>query len=104
MKLTDGDLSFTGQTIGMRFPLEVPQGATIVHAYVQFAAKGVNTEPTTLTIEGEANDNAPPYTTKSWNITNRPRTLAAASWAPPAWTGSGAAGPAQRTPDLSTVI
>jgi hypothetical protein len=104
MKLTDGDLSFTGKTIGMRFPLEVPQGATIVQAYVQFTAKGANAEPTTLTIDGEADDSAPPYMTKSWNITNRPRTLAAVPWAPPAWTGSGIAGAAQRTPDLSTVI
>jgi hypothetical protein len=37
------------------------------------------------------------------NVTSRPRTAAAASWSPAAWT-AGQAGADQRTPDLSSVV
>jgi hypothetical protein len=104
VKLTDSNLNFTGKIIGLRFPLAVPQGATIVQAYVQFTSEEGNTVPTTVTIEGEDNDSASPFMAKSRNITSRLRTLAAVSWAPPVWVGGGVAGPEQRTPDLSAVI
>jgi hypothetical protein len=104
VKLTDSNLNFSGKIIGLRFPLAVPQGATIVQAYVQFTSEEGNTVPTTVTIEGEGDDNALPFVAKSRNVTNRPRTLAAVSWAPPVWVGGGVAGPGQRTPDLSAVI
>jgi hypothetical protein len=104
VKLTDSNLNFSGKIIGLRFPLAIPQGVTIAQAYVQFTSEEGNTVPTTVTIEGEGDDNAAPFMAKSRNITNRPRTLAAVSWAPPVWVGGGVAGPGQRTPDLSTVI
>mgnify|MGYP000152098867 CR=1 FL=1 len=47
------------QTIGLRFQgVTVPQGATIVSAYVQFQADEGDSEPTELTLWGEAVDDA----------------------------------------------
>jgi hypothetical protein len=92
------------QTVGMRFArLGVPAGATVTGAYVQFVADESQSEATALTIRGQAADNAPAFTTASRNVSSRAATSAAVSWQPPAWT-AGAAGAAQRTPDLASVV
>ncbi len=99
------------QTVGMRFSgVEILQGTTIVNAYVQFQVDETSSEPTNLSIEGEAVDHAATFTASSGNISSRPRTTAAVSWPPPPsttiapWTTIGEAGPDQRTPDIASVI
>jgi hypothetical protein len=93
------------QTVGLRFVgLTIPQGAEILAAYVQFTVDASTSEATSLTIDGQAVDNAPTFSSAGFGISSRARTSAAASWFPEAWTPSGAAGPAQRTPDLSAVL
>ena len=93
------------QTVGMRFAgVAIPQGATIVAAYVQFQASEASSEATSLRIEGQAADNALSFASVSRNITSRSRTSASASWAPAPWTAVGEAGPGQRTPDLAPVL
>ena len=93
------------QTVGLRFPgIGVPQGATIVDAYVQFQVDEVNSGATALTIRGQDADNAVTFTTVSNSIASRPTTGASVGWSPPAWTSVGAAGADQRTPNLAAVI
>ena len=104
---SDLELTFddSNQTVGMRFNgVNIPQGATITGAYVQFQVDETGSTATSLTIQGQAANNASTFTTANNNISSRPRTTASASWAPVAWSNIGEAGPDQRTPDLSSVI
>lgn len=95
----------TPQTVGLRFrAVGVPQGATITNAYVQFQAAAVTTGAASLTVAGQAADNAPTFTTDPGNIATRPRTSATVNWTPAAWTQAGARGADQRTPDLKAVL
>jgi len=92
------------QVVGMRFTdISIPNGAMITNAYVQFQAAKTDSVATSLTLRGQASDNAPTFTTATSNISSRPLTAASVPWTPAAWT-QGAQGPAQRTPDLSAVL
>ena len=100
----DNSLTSNPQTVGMRFTgLQIPPGATITAAYIQFVAKEAQSESTNVTIQGQAADNAAIFASTSGNISTRARTTAATTWIPAAWT-AGAGGAAQRTPDLTSVI
>ncbi|MBT8250665.1 MAG: hypothetical protein KJN81_10415, partial [Acidimicrobiia bacterium] len=93
------------QTVGIRFAsVNIPKGASIANAYVQFQVDEINTEPTNLTIRGQAADNPPTFTSTAYSISARPTTAAGANWSPPAWSTVGAAGLDQRTPPLNAVI
>jgi hypothetical protein len=93
------------QTVGMRFGgTAIPVGATIVNAYIQFQTDETQSVATSLTIQGEDADNAGSFLRLTGNISSRPRTAAAVSWSPPAWTTAGEAGPDQRTPNIASVI
>ncbi|WP_417914069.1 CehA/McbA family metallohydrolase [Candidatus Electronema sp. JM] len=100
------DTTTTGnQYVGMRFAnLGIPQGATITNAYIQFTVDEKNSGATTLTIKGQAADNAATFTTASNNVSSRPTTTASVSWTPAAWNTVGAAGADQRTPDLKDIV
>jgi sugar lactone lactonase YvrE len=110
MDLTSSDLELgteggSPQTVGMRFNnLNIPQGATIVEAYIQFTVDETDSGETSVVIRGEAADNAAEFSSTSNNITSRPQTAASVSWEPPAWTTVGAAGEDQRTPDIAPII
>jgi hypothetical protein len=109
MRLTSGDLDLTldgsYQTVGIRFNgLPIPRGARIANAYVQFEVRDATSSPTSLKIQGQSDDNAPTFAATTGNISSRSRTAAFATWSPPAWTSSGAAGPDQRTPNFATVV
>jgi hypothetical protein len=93
------------QTVGLRFgPLDIPKGARIESAYVQFQADETHSGPTSLRIEGQAVGNAPPFVESVGNVSSRARTATFVDWNPVAWTSTGEAGPDQQTPDLSEVI
>lgn len=100
------DSSTTGnQYVGMRFTnLGIPQGATITNAYIQFTVDETNSGATSLTIKGQAADNAATFTTASNNISSRATTTASVSWTPAAWNTVGAAGADQQTPDLKDIV
>jgi hypothetical protein len=89
-------MRFTGVTI--------PKGASIVNAWVQFRVDETGSSATSVSIQGQAVDNAATFTTSASNVTSRPRTVASVNWAPGAWTAVGDAGAAQRTPNLASVI
>ena len=109
IRSTDLDLVRSGgeQTVGLRFNgVSIPQNATIVDAYIQFNAHGLHSEATSLTLAGEATDNAATFVNNiAGNISTRPRTTASVSWPLiPAWTVIGEADLDQRTPDLTPII
>ena len=108
---TNGDIELgTGAfnlpvTAGLRFTgVQIPKGATIVDANVQFTADETGNRTTNLTVRAERADNSAAITTSAFNISNRPRTSASVAWAPPAWQTVGAAGPGQLTPNLASVV
>jgi len=94
------------QTIGLRFPkLDVPPGATVLTAWIQLTSDQAQSEPTSLTIRGNAADNAATFSTKKANVTSRPRTTASVAWSDvPPWTLAGETGPAERTPELWPIV
>ena len=109
VSLSSSDLEMiqdsSAQTVGIRFAgIEVPQGATIVDAYLQFQVDEKDTGETTLEIRGEAVDDAATFSSSSFDITSRAVTSASSTWSPPAWSTVGEAGAAQQTSDLTAVV
>ncbi len=94
------------QQVGLRFTnVTIPQGTTILNAYVQFTVDETTSETTTLTIQGEAKDNPVTfgYSTAT-KISTRSRTTSSVSWSPSAWLTFNESGMDQRTPDLSPIL
>jgi hypothetical protein len=107
--LTSTDLDLTtdrvDQTVGVRFYcVDVPNGASIVTAYVQFQVDETGSGAASFTIRGEAADYAAPFTAATYGISSRLTTAAAVSWSPEPWTKAGDAGARQRTPELGPII
>lgn len=93
------------QLVGLRFNrLSIPQGATITRAYVQFTVDEAKNVTGSLTIKGQAVDNAPAFAKVASNVSSRAATATSVNWTPPAWTVVGAAGVDQQTPDLKAVV
>jgi hypothetical protein len=93
------------QKVGVRFMgVSIPQGATIVNAYVQFKAGNISSYSTNLSIQGDANANAQAFASTAQNISSRTRTTGIVNWSPSSWLKIGEAGPAQLTPNLAPII
>jgi hypothetical protein len=116
-RVSNGSMSLTGsdldlpvdgtkiQLIGLRFPnLSLPAGATIQNAWIQFMADEVSIAPASLTIQGEASANPGTFTSAVSNVSSRPRTADAVTWAPTAWNVVGEAGAPQQTPSLTALV
>src|SRR4030042_7085072 len=89
----------------MRFNnINIPRGAQILSAYIQFQTGKVGSQATSLSIRGQAIDNAPTFRNVKLNISSRNRTQASAEWTPLAWTVVNEAGVNQRTPNISSII
>ncbi|MGD9044554.1 MAG: PilC/PilY family type IV pilus protein, partial [Desulfobacterales bacterium] len=86
INLTSSDLELirTGdQThVGMRFAdINIPQGADITSAYIEFSTDEVGPyEDTSLTIYGQAHNNAVSFAAVNNNITNRALTNESVAW------------------------
>ena len=103
--MNTGGGALANQAVGLRFvEIDIPPGAQIVNAYIQFTAAEADTNDTKLTIQGAAADDAPSFEATIGNISLRPRTASAVAWAPPPWDIVGAVGPAQRTSNIAPVI
>ena len=95
----------TTQVIGLRFAgVELPPGATITRAYIQFTVDETSEGETSLALWGEASDDAATFTVDLNALSSRPRTAATVSWSPTPWTSEGEAGPSQQTPDLAPLL
>jgi hypothetical protein len=104
---SDLELVYTGsnQTVGIRFKgVEIPQGASISGAYVQFQVDENSSDVTVLELQGEAVDDALTFSSTSWDISSRARTAATVNWTPAPWPNVGEAGDNQQTPDIASVI
>ena len=93
------------QTIGLRYQnIDIPDGAIITNAYIQFQTAEASHDTTHLTIYAQASDNAPAFKFAHHNITSRARTSASVSWSPSPWNEIGEKSQTQRTPNLSALI
>ncbi|MHC4509012.1 MAG: LamG-like jellyroll fold domain-containing protein [Planctomycetota bacterium] len=99
----------TLQTIGVRFTgVDIPAGAAITKAYVQFAVDDkdnpYHTPPVSLIVGGELSPNPVTFSSSTGDISTRPATTASVVWDIPTWGANQGSGPDQRTPDISRVI
>ncbi|MFN8383986.1 MAG: spherulation-specific family 4 protein [Anaerolineales bacterium] len=109
MSLSSSDLELVNdgnnQVVGMRFlAVNIPKGATITNAYLQFKVDESSSTATTLSIQGEASANGAVFTSSTRNISSRVKTANSVSWSPLSWPTVGAAGPDQRTPNLTSIV
>lgn len=109
VSLTDTTLelgvnSSRSQYVGLRFTgLNIPRGATVLDAFVDFTASGNSTATTNLTFRGENVGNAATYTTATNHIGTRRAnsTAATVAWnSVPSWTGN----TVYSSPDVKTII
>lgn len=91
------------QVIGIRFQnVNVPQGAKITSAYLEFTTDTTDNVFTSIDIQAEAIDNAGSFISTNYNISSRPTTSASVAWDNiPAWNTSGEK---HQSPDLSSVV
>ena len=93
------------QLVGLRFDnVQIPQGADILEAVVQFQVDEPDAGAIHLDIAGELENDAASFRPRDRNLSNRRQTQATVNWTPPVWNTVGQAGPDQQTPDLSTII
>lgn len=108
---TSSDLELTfdvnpggDQLVGIRFQhIDIPQGAQITKAYIQFTTDEVSTNETTLSIQAENEDLALPFEGSN-SISSRPRTTTLVNWSPEPWESEWESGETQKTPDLASVV
>jgi len=92
------------QTIGLHYTgVNIPNGAMITSASIQFEAQSDDANPVSLTIEGEAIDNAALFSTTAFDVTSRSTTTNSVNWTPAAWS-TNEMGANQLTPDLRTIL
>jgi type IV pilus assembly protein PilY1 len=97
------DLDFGTDYLAVRFQgVSLPQGATIVSARIDFAAKNnFASVVSNLVVKGETSDDAPFLDVNTpYNISSRPVTSAFAAWTPGDWV----AGTRYSTPDLTAIV
>ncbi|MFQ6171692.1 right-handed parallel beta-helix repeat-containing protein [Oryzobacter sp. R7] len=97
--VTDG----APQVVGLRFPgVQVPRGATVTGAHVQFTSSAVTTAATNLEVRVQLSGDAAPISGNAFNLSSRLASSSApVAWAPAPWSTVGAAGADQRTPGLA---
>ena len=90
------------QTIGLRFnDIEIPQGATISGAHIEFTVDETSSGSTDLTITGQDSDEAPAFTTQNYDVSSRTATSASVGWQPAAWSTIGAK---EQSTDLAVIV
>ena len=97
-----GDL-FGSQKAGLRFQnIQIPQGATITPANIEFTADESASKATNVTFHGEDADDAAPFDYWAlYDLGNRPLTDASVDWDIPAWTVVSAT---HQSPDISAIV
>jgi hypothetical protein len=91
------------EALGLRFQaLAIPQGATIVDAWIEFTVDETDAGPTSVVLRCQAVDDAPTFTTAANNVIGRATTAASVDWNTiPAWNTVGSV---QSTPNLATIV
>jgi hypothetical protein len=111
VNITSGDLDMMNDgtvvqtAVGLRFAnVNLPHGAAVVSASLQFRSDEVHADPTSLLLQGQAIDNAPTFTTAKNNITSRARTAASVAWNPPPWNKTTETGPDELATGLLPIV
>ena len=113
-RISDGSVARSGadlelgedsapQIVGLRFSnVQIPRGAAITFAYVEFTADETHSGTTNLTFHGEASNNAAPFDDNDYHLSSRPKTSASSAWnnVPP-WTTIHAT---YQSADLSPIV
>ncbi len=99
----DSQLELAYHVAGLRYNLNVPQGANILKAYIRFTSKVSTSGSCALTIWGHDIDNSPQFIESMYNISGRTKTSAQINWDVPAWTVL-VGHPDKKTPDLKSII
>ena len=90
------------QEIGIRFQgINIPQGATITAASLEFVTDVAHSAAATVSIRAQDSDYATTFTAASYDISNRPETSASVTWNMGSWD---TVGETHTSPDLSTVV
>ncbi|HFD88072.1 MAG TPA: hypothetical protein ENJ35_10410 [Gammaproteobacteria bacterium] len=90
------------QVVGLRFEnIDIPRGALIDDAQINFTASAAGSKPTSIIISGIADPQNAPFEETNRNISSRARTSATALWSIPPWKEDQTD---QRSPDLSSII
>jgi len=97
------------QVVGVRFNgVNLPQGAVISRAYLQFQVDNTNknTDPCNIWIKGQDADNPPSFTTTPFDITSRFTLNDSVYWAIPAgsWNVIGQNGDDQASTDITSLV
>ncbi|MFW5443501.1 MAG: Ig-like domain-containing protein, partial [Methylococcaceae bacterium] len=93
------------QVVGVRFRgVNIPQGAAIVDAYIQYTSDEVNSEATNLVIRGQNSANPATFTTIKLDISSRPLTASQVSWLPVPWTTNEQSNAIQATPNIKDIV
>lgn len=102
----DIGLGHYNQVVGLRFSsLNVPAGAVITNAYIQFTCDETSSSSTNLTIAVEDEANAATFASTTNNITNRTTFGTTVTWnSIPAWNSTGASNADHRTPNLTALV
>jgi len=108
LEIGSGDLEITEentlQVVGLRFVgIDIPQGAQITAAWLQFTVDEPTGRTTTLIIGAHNIGDAPAFGGHG-DLRSRPQGAATVTWNPARWVAAGDTTPAQRTPDLTTII
>ncbi|MEC4716429.1 PilC/PilY family type IV pilus protein [Cocleimonas sp. KMM 6895] len=92
------------QKVGLRFrDLDIPKGAKIDSAFIQFTASNSSSASTTLDIKIQNHDNPSAFENNLTNISNRTLYGTSVSWSVDPWV-VGESGAAQQTPDLKSLV
>ena len=108
---SSSDLEFTydvnpggNQIVGLRFQdIDVPQGAEITKAYIQFKTDEISDVETSLVIKGEAVDQSLTFS-GNYSISSRQLTSSSVTWIPSPWLSEGEISEKQKTPNLDKII
>ncbi|MFK7852469.1 MAG: PilC/PilY family type IV pilus protein [Granulosicoccus sp.] len=103
------NLRFTADAglMGLRFDdLNIPRGATINYAALEFTTSATSTVPTAVNIVGQAVDDAPPFDTQPNSLSNRivsavGSTAASVTWNVDDWTVEDSK---ERSADISSIV
>ncbi len=90
--------------VGVRHhDIAIPQGATIISAYLQFMADDDGADPCQVTIYGEDIGNSAIFEEVAYNISSRTKTTESVVWDIPPWVDLDR-GDAQKTPELGDIV
>ncbi|NQX85096.1 MAG: T9SS type A sorting domain-containing protein [Flavobacteriaceae bacterium] len=114
MSISSSDLELvdesgsTNQLVGIRFTdIQLPAGADIINAYIQFTVDDDNTGVTNLEIRAEVTANSLEFTSADFDISARTTGTNVIAWDNiPSWGTNdiGLAGPNQQTPNISVLV